>query len=78
MRQIACFLGFLVFAAPLVAQRPSDPALLVPEAAAELDYVFAPVGSEVMRAEIIRTARAGRLPSDHFPVIAEIRLPIAK
>ncbi len=27
---------------PVLAQRPSDPALLVPEAAPELDYVFAP------------------------------------
>ena len=39
----------------------------------KIDYVFAPAGTEVLRAEIIRTARAGRLPSDHFPVIAQIR-----
>jgi DNA-binding beta-propeller fold protein YncE len=32
----------LVLHAPLLAQRPSDPALLVPETAPELDYVFAP------------------------------------
>ena len=42
MRRIACCLGLLVLAAPLLAQRPSDPALLVPETAPELDYVFAP------------------------------------
>jgi hypothetical protein len=32
----------LVFVAPVLAQRPSDPALLVPESAPELDYVVAP------------------------------------
>jgi endonuclease/exonuclease/phosphatase family metal-dependent hydrolase len=41
----------------------------------KIDYVFAPAGAEVLRAEIVRTARAGRTPSDHFPVVAEIRLP---
>jgi endonuclease/exonuclease/phosphatase family metal-dependent hydrolase len=40
----------------------------------KIDYVFAPAGSEVLRAAIVRTARAGRLPSDHFPVVAQIRL----
>ena len=33
---------FLLGASSLVAQRPSDPALLVPEAAPELDYTVAP------------------------------------
>jgi hypothetical protein len=28
-----------------------------------------------MRAEILRTALGGRTPSDHFPVVAHIRLP---
>lgn len=41
----------------------------------KIDYVFAPAGAEVLRAEIIRTARAGRTPSDHFPVVAQIKLP---
>jgi endonuclease/exonuclease/phosphatase family metal-dependent hydrolase len=41
----------------------------------KIDYVFAPAGSEVMRAEILRTSRAGRTPSDHFPVVAHLRLP---
>jgi endonuclease/exonuclease/phosphatase family metal-dependent hydrolase len=39
----------------------------------KIDYVFAPAGAEVLRADIIRTARAGRTPSDHFPVIAQIK-----
>jgi endonuclease/exonuclease/phosphatase family metal-dependent hydrolase len=41
----------------------------------KIDYVFVQPGTEVMRAEIVRTARGGRTPSDHFPVIAQIRLP---
>lgn len=40
----------------------------------KIDYVFAPAGTEVVRAAIVRTARAGRLPSDHFPVVAQVRL----
>jgi predicted amidohydrolase YtcJ/endonuclease/exonuclease/phosphatase family metal-dependent hydrolase len=43
----------------------------------KIDYVFVPPGTEVMRAEIVRTARSGRTPSDHFPVVAHIRLPIS-
>lgn len=39
----------------------------------KIDYVFAPAGTHVMRAEIIRTARGGRAPSDHFPVVAQIQ-----
>jgi DNA-binding beta-propeller fold protein YncE len=42
MRHVACLFGLLMLAAPVVAQRPSDPALLVPEPAPELDYMFAP------------------------------------
>ena len=42
MRRIACLVAVLSVTATVVAQRPSDPALLVPEAAPELDYVFAP------------------------------------
>jgi endonuclease/exonuclease/phosphatase family metal-dependent hydrolase len=40
----------------------------------KIDYVFAPSNAEVLGAEIVRTARAGRTPSDHFPVVAQIRL----
>ena len=43
----------------------------------KIDYVFVPPGTEVMRAEIVRTNRNGRTPSDHFPVIAHIRLPLS-
>ncbi len=49
-----------------------DPAKVAGE---KIDYVFAPAAAEVLRAAIVRTARDGRLPSDHFPVIAQIRLP---
>jgi endonuclease/exonuclease/phosphatase family metal-dependent hydrolase len=40
----------------------------------KIDYVFAPAGADVLSAAIVRTARSGRLPSDHFPVVAHIRL----
>ena len=39
----------------------------------KIDYVFAPAGAEVLRAEIVRSARAGHTPSDHFPVVAQIK-----
>jgi sugar lactone lactonase YvrE len=42
MRHIILFLVCLVLGPSLLAQRPSDPALLVPEPAPELDYVFEP------------------------------------
>ncbi len=42
----------------------------------KIDYVFVPPGTDVMRAEIVRTNRSGRTPSDHFPVVAQIRLPV--
>jgi hypothetical protein len=41
----------------------------------KIDYVVVQPGTEVIRAAIVRTARAGRTPSDHFPVVAHIRLP---
>ena len=40
----------------------------------KIDYVFVPRGTEVLSAAIVRTSTAGRLPSDHFPVTAKIRL----
>lgn len=40
----------------------------------KIDYIFAPAGADVLRAEIVTSARAGRTPSDHFPVVAQIRL----
>jgi len=42
MKRITAVLACLFLASPLLAQRPSDPALLVPETAPELDYAFVP------------------------------------
>ena len=39
----------------------------------KIDYIFVEPGTEVLSAEIVRTARDGRYPSDHFPVTARIR-----
>ena len=41
----------------------------------KIDYVLVTPGVEVLKAAIIRTAKDGRLPSDHFPVTATLRLP---
>jgi len=40
----------------------------------KIDYILVPPGTEVLAAEIIRTSRDGRYPSDHFPVSARVRL----
>lgn len=40
----------------------------------KIDYVFASPAWEVLDADIVRTARDGRYPSDHFPVTARLRL----
>jgi endonuclease/exonuclease/phosphatase family metal-dependent hydrolase len=40
----------------------------------KIDYVFVEPETEVLDAAIVRTARDGRYPSDHFPVTARIRL----
>jgi endonuclease/exonuclease/phosphatase family metal-dependent hydrolase len=40
----------------------------------KIDYIFVEPGTEVLTAEIVRTAAGGRYPSDHFPVVARIRL----
>ena len=40
----------------------------------KIDYIFVEPGTEVLSADIIRTAVEGRYPSDHFPVIARVRL----
>ena len=40
----------------------------------KIDYIFVEPGTEVTRAEIVRTSRDSRYPSDHFPVVATIRL----
>ena len=40
----------------------------------KIDYVFVPRGTEVISAAIVRTGADGRVPSDHFPVVAKVRL----
>ena len=40
----------------------------------KIDYVLVQPGTEVLSADIIRTARDGRYPSDHFPVVAKVVL----
>lgn len=40
----------------------------------KIDYVFVSPGFEVLDAAILRTAVDGRLPSDHFPVTARLRV----
>jgi endonuclease/exonuclease/phosphatase family metal-dependent hydrolase len=44
----------------------------------KIDYVLVPPGTEVFSAEIVRTSQKGRYPSDHFPVVARIRLSAPK
>jgi endonuclease/exonuclease/phosphatase family metal-dependent hydrolase len=41
----------------------------------KIDYVLAQPGTEVTAADIVRTSRNERYPSDHFPVVARVRLP---
>ena len=41
----------------------------------KIDYVLVPPGTEVLAADIVRTSRNDRYPSDHFPVVAKVRLP---
>jgi len=41
----------------------------------KIDYIFVSPGLKTISAEIIRTQREGRYPSDHFPINAVIALP---
>jgi endonuclease/exonuclease/phosphatase family metal-dependent hydrolase len=41
----------------------------------KIDYIFVSPDITVEDAAIVRTARDGRYPSDHFPVTAAVRLP---
>ena len=41
----------------------------------KIDYVLVQPGTDVLSAEIVRTSRDNRYPSDHFPVVATVRLP---
>ena len=45
------------------------------DAGDKIDYVIVQAGTTVLAADIIRTARDGRYPSDHFPVFARLALP---
>jgi endonuclease/exonuclease/phosphatase family metal-dependent hydrolase len=40
----------------------------------KIDYVLVQPGTEVIDAAIIRTSRNDKYPSDHFPVVAKVRL----
>jgi endonuclease/exonuclease/phosphatase family metal-dependent hydrolase len=40
----------------------------------KIDYILAQPGTEVMHADIVRFTRDRRYPSDHFPVVARLRL----
>ena len=40
----------------------------------KIDYVLVQPGSEVLSAEIVEFSRNNRYPSDHFPVVARVRL----
>jgi len=40
----------------------------------KIDYILVQPGTEVLAAEIIRTSRDDKYPSDHFPVTARVRL----
>jgi len=40
----------------------------------KIDYVLVQPGTEVMSAGIVRSDRERRYPSDHFPVVARVRL----
>jgi endonuclease/exonuclease/phosphatase family metal-dependent hydrolase len=41
----------------------------------KIDYVLVQPGTEVLSASIVRASRDGRYPSDHFPVVARVKLP---
>jgi endonuclease/exonuclease/phosphatase family metal-dependent hydrolase len=40
----------------------------------KIDYVFVEPGIEVLEAAIVRSSRDGRYPSNHFPVVARLRM----
>lgn len=40
----------------------------------KIDYILVQPGAEVLSAEIIRTSKNDRYPSDHFPVMARVKL----
>jgi endonuclease/exonuclease/phosphatase family metal-dependent hydrolase len=44
---------------------------------AKIDYVFAPASTKVIEARILHDNDNGRYPSDHFPVMARLRLSLS-
>ncbi|MFC1637132.1 endonuclease/exonuclease/phosphatase family protein [Planctomycetota bacterium] len=44
----------------------------------KIDYVFAPTSAKVYEAQILPDNVDGRYPSDHFPVVARLRLPLER
>ena len=44
----------------------------------KIDYVLTPPGAEVLEALILYDNVDGRYPSDHYPVLARLRLPMAR
>jgi endonuclease/exonuclease/phosphatase family metal-dependent hydrolase len=40
----------------------------------KIDYVLVQPGTDVLAADIVRTSRNERYPSDHFPIVARVRL----
>jgi endonuclease/exonuclease/phosphatase family metal-dependent hydrolase len=40
----------------------------------KIDYILVQPGTDVMSADIVRFSRNDRYPSDHFPVVARVRL----
>lgn len=62
MKKLIVLFAFLSLAAPLVAQRPSDPALLVPEEAPPLDY--APVAGAVTLPDGMKMGAAAAVAFD--------------
>jgi endonuclease/exonuclease/phosphatase family metal-dependent hydrolase len=44
----------------------------------KIDYVLVQPGTEVLSAAILRTSRNNRYPSDHFPVVARVRLATSR
>jgi endonuclease/exonuclease/phosphatase family metal-dependent hydrolase len=41
----------------------------------KIDYIFARPGTKVLLAAIVRDHQGDRCPSDHFPMLAELRFP---
>lgn len=63
------------------AKKPSGPSStwngfkeIVPDR--RIDFVFTTQKTKVLKVQILDDQRAGRFPSDHLPVVAELQIPI--